>query len=693
MEADYSNKINNIQNGNEIHHNKNEIKLDVVIETLIKIYCFENKIKELCNKEDNKTNYDSGAIAPRNLIERYKEIFQFKSLINQFNNPTTLKYINYLISIEDITCENKNEIIKKEEYISKIIDELNKGNEALMNKIKDNICLLSKLNKEKLNYKLVNSKKKQKRVFVDFSIINYDIFLLLIEQNISIENNFLYANYFISSYDILIVIQDFGDCSNNIICEVGKFNKKDQSINIEYLLDEDKIQGSTDLKELLKDIDISEIFQEISKLKNENDEIQFIDYNFDFSIYNKREISIINNFIKEKNESLINDENEKKLNEITKSKQNNDINLRSTKNDEDKINKIGEESDNIINEEEFKVLSKNREKLEENILKKSPNENSLNNEINSFNNNEIKLDVVLETLIRIDLFEKKIKELCSKEDNKTNNPNGIIAPRYLIEKYKEIFQFKSLINQFNSPIIVKYINNLTSIEDIKCENKNEINKRGEYISKIINELNKGNKALMNEIKDNIGLLSELNKEAKLNYKSINLKEKSKIVFFDFTIINYDIFLLLIQQNISIDNNFLFVDYFISSDDILILIKEFGDCSSNAICEVGKINKKDQSINIKYLLDDNKIRGSSEFKDLLKDIEISEIFQSISKTKNENDDIEFIEYNFDFPIDNRRKISIISSDRKEKDESLIIDENEKKLNEITTSKKNNDINLN
>ena len=89
--------------------NNNGVKLDVIIETLIRIYRFENKIKELCNKEDNKINDARCVIASRNLIERYKEIFQLKSLINQFNNPTTLKYINYLISIEDITNENKNE--------------------------------------------------------------------------------------------------------------------------------------------------------------------------------------------------------------------------------------------------------------------------------------------------------------------------------------------------------------------------------------------------------------------------------------------------------------------------------------------------------------------------------------------------------------------------------------------------------
>ena len=316
------------------------------------------------------------------------------------------------------------------------------------------------------------------------------------------------------------------------------------------------------------------------------------------------------------------------------------------------------------------------------------NDNSINNNNNnkknninndySTNNKEIKLDVVIETLIRIYRFEIKIKELCNKEDNKINDPGCVIASRNLIEKYKEYFQLKSLINQFNNPITLKYINDLMNIEDITNENKNEINKKEECISNIIFELNKGNKPLMDKIENNIGLLSKLNNEAKLNYKSINFKKKKVII--DFSIINYDIFLLLIKQNILADN-FLFADYFISYDNILILIKEPGDCSNNVICEVGKINIKDQSINIEYLLDKDKIQGSTDLKDLLKDIELSEIFQKISKTKNENDVIEFIEYDFDFPSDNRRKISIISS------QSLISDE---KPNEITTFKNKNNI---
>jgi len=501
-------KMNNISIDNSF--NNNEIKLDVVIETLIRIYCFENKIKELCKKEDNKTNDSGCVIASRNLIEKYKEIFQLKSLINQFNNPTILKYINNLISIEETSHMNQNEINKKGEYLSKIILELNKGNKALMNEIKDNIGLLSELNKEaKLNYKSINLKEK------------------LIQQNILVDNNFLFADYFISSDDILILIKEFGDCSSNAICEVGKINKKDQSINIEYLLDDNKIQGSTDLKELLKDIEISEIFQSISKTKNENDEIQFIDYNFDVFIDNKRKISIISSDRKEKDESLIIDENEKKLNEITTFKKNNDINLRSEKNDENKINKIGEDSDNIINKEEFKVLSKNREKLEEKILKKNPNENLLNNEIIRSTEEQKSEEKLYE--------EKPIEEKSSKRKTKTEEPKEEKkSGRKKKKKRDKRTSLKGDKMQEESQKVEEVINKgeeksskekLSGEENIKKEEEEEKERESNNKNlKIIKEENKNNEN--SEIENNIHNLNNKNSE---NEISKLLNEQKKLI--------------------------------------------------------------------------------------------------------------------------------------------------------------------
>ena len=124
------NNINNINNINDINDNSiynNEIKLDVVIETLFRIFLFEKRIKELCNNEDNKNNDSSCIITSKNLISKYKEIFEFEHLKKYFNNnEIILKHINKMLSTEDIRKEDTKEEIKKRENILKIIYELNK---------------------------------------------------------------------------------------------------------------------------------------------------------------------------------------------------------------------------------------------------------------------------------------------------------------------------------------------------------------------------------------------------------------------------------------------------------------------------------------------------------------------------------------------------------------------------------------
>jgi hypothetical protein len=100
------------------------------------------------------------------------------------------------------------------------------------------------------------------------------------------------------------------------------------------------------------------------------------------------------------------------------------------------------------------------------------NSNIIND--NSINNLEIKLHVVIETLIRIFRFESKIKELSNYEYVKNNESNCVIVSKYIIEKYKEIFQFKRLIEQFDNETILKYINIILSIEDNKKKDGKEV---------------------------------------------------------------------------------------------------------------------------------------------------------------------------------------------------------------------------
>ena len=359
------NRINNRIISNDNSNNNHENKLDVVIETLIRIFLFENKIKELCNYEYIKNNDSNCVIVSKYLIEKYKEIFQFQSLIKQFDNETILNYINIILSIKDNYKEDRKKVIEKKEYISKIIVELNKINERSIYKIKENISLLSELNNElsefkdraKLNYKFVNSNKIKRKVFIDFEIINFDIFSLLMEQNIS-PDYFLFADYFISFDKILILIKDFEDCSNNVICEFGKYNKREQCINIEYHLDSKKIIDSIDFKDKLKNFELSNIYQKICRTKKNNNEKEFKEYNFGFDDVNLY-IKITKDNSKEKEETIKNSEEEYEDNKISKE---NDLNLRVESNYENKLNICGRDSDNIINGENSKVNKKENEK-------------------------------------------------------------------------------------------------------------------------------------------------------------------------------------------------------------------------------------------------------------------------------------------------------------------------------------------
>jgi hypothetical protein len=203
-------------------------------------------------------------IVSKILIEKYKQIFQFESLKRQLDkNEIILRHINNIKSFKDKKQENPEEIIKKKENILKIIDELYQKNKKLIDNIKylNNSLIISdkeaKLKCISVYANANNSNKIERKAYIDFEIINYDIFSLLIKQNIA-ANYFLFADYFISSNQILIFIKDFGDVSQNVICEVGKYDNE-QSINIEYFLDNKEISDSEIFKNKLIDNGISNI--------------------------------------------------------------------------------------------------------------------------------------------------------------------------------------------------------------------------------------------------------------------------------------------------------------------------------------------------------------------------------------------------------------------------------------------------
>ena len=483
------NRINNSNIINDNSINNHENKLDVVIETLIRIFLFENKIKELCNYEYNKNNDSSCVIVSKYLIEKYKEIFQFKSLIKQFDNETILNYIN-ILSIEENYKENKIKVIEKKEYISKIIFELNKINERSIYKIKENISLLSELNNEynefkdraKLNYIFVYSNKNKRKVFIDFEIINCDIFSLLMEQNISAEY-FLFADYFISFDKILILIKDFGGCSNNVICEFGKYNKREQRINIEYLLDSEKILDSRDFKDKLKDFELSNIYQKICGTKKNNNENEIKEYNFGFDNDNLY-IKITKDDSKEKEEIFISSEEEYEDNKIFKV---NVINLRVKNNYENKFNICGRDSDNIINGENSKVNKKENEKDINNHEKKDKILPSI--QINNENK---------------DKFINKIEEEENKEGNKSKREKKI-GNKALIDFDDYIIQN----NKNSENEISKLLNEQKKLNDKIKELENKLKEKDDLINDYIETINKLKKSLNENIHQNENLNENL----------------------------------------------------------------------------------------------------------------------------------------------------------------------------------------
>lgn len=198
----------------------------------------------------------------------------------------------------------------------------------------------------------------------------------MVEQNIS-ANIFYFADYFINFDKILVFIKDFGECKDNVICEIGKYNNKEECINIEYVLDNKKIDDSTVFKDKLKYIKISEIYKNISEGQNTQNEIEFKEYNFYFDNDNQDKT---NNTDKRKKEedSLKDDEKINILKDIKIFK----------KSDENKLNKIEKDSDNII-KEKYLELDINSQKLDNSNL-----DNLIDTSVRGNNQSKMKLIMI-----------------------------------------------------------------------------------------------------------------------------------------------------------------------------------------------------------------------------------------------------------------------------------------------------------
>ena len=411
------NEINNISNAKHDSINNKEIGLNkkvlTVIETLIKIFVFEEGIRQLCSNKNSRNNDSRGAIAPKNLIDKYKEAFHFKDLVKIFNSNTTI-----------LDCIKNNK--KMELYeLKNIINQLNKENKNLIKNIEDTIInnsLRELLKDVRLNYKsfeyTIKSEKIKKNIYIDFEIIDYDILILLFQQNIE-ANNILYGDYFINYNKLLILIKDFG---SNIICGIGKFNNE-QCIDIEYILDDKKIADSYEFKMKINDARIDDIYEQISKDKNDNNEIKFIKFNFNNYFYNHEKTNFIKNK-KGKEKSLIDDEKEKNQENI-KIKRGRDIEDKLTENiDNFQVheNKNNNHMQNQSRQDEVNKFKENQENNNKNSYTIIP-PNQINNE--NKDKNIYKISEKEEKLFEEKITEKlPIKEKQAEKEYKEGKKSG-----------------------------------------------------------------------------------------------------------------------------------------------------------------------------------------------------------------------------------------------------------------------------
>jgi hypothetical protein len=300
---DYGYGINNINIINENLVNIKGTKLDKnaenVLKTLIRIFCFKEEVNQICLNNKSENNNIEGIIVPKNLIDNYKKKFFFEEIKQNLNQNI----------LNDINNKIKDSNNLEEASILEIINNLDR---KFINKIENKITenpLKEEIGDVIWNYKcceyFVNSKKIKRKLLIDFEIIDYDIFLLLTEQNIE-PTNFLFVDYFINNNKILVLIKDLGDCLNNVFCEMGEYNE-DQNIKIQYILDTEYIDDSKEFKNKLKKNGILDLYQKISEDKQGKSNIKLKEYNF--KIFKIDDNNIKPWVKKEKRENKSNDNN------------------------------------------------------------------------------------------------------------------------------------------------------------------------------------------------------------------------------------------------------------------------------------------------------------------------------------------------------------------------------------------------
>lgn len=242
---------------------KLEENINLVI--LIKLFCYQEEIKQKINfqKKDAmiyKEIYTNVAFIKKNVISKYKEIFQYKMLCSALRK-NNLKILN------DIKDRNKIINYKKlnDFILLEIINQLDKN---LINKIKNinERVLLDAIQKEdniKWNYQSISFDNGQNEITVkylnDFEIINFDIYHLLIKQKLDLIR-IPFGAYILGYKKLFISFKS----SDEVIFQICIIDKNG-NYKAEYLFDRYDFFNSKDLLNNIYLIGINKLIEQFKK--------------------------------------------------------------------------------------------------------------------------------------------------------------------------------------------------------------------------------------------------------------------------------------------------------------------------------------------------------------------------------------------------------------------------------------------
>ena len=228
------------------------------IKTLIKLLCLEKEIKQkISNNSEIPQAIDYKMIFVKtNLIKKYKEIMNYKELINIFDNNNSI--LNCVIENNKINYNNLNE-----EAIANIINQLPK---ELVNKIEnvDKKKLITEIKIEnikewKFKYKQI---KREKEIIIkyldDFEIINTDILNSIKNQGIEI-NDFFYSDCIFTEQKVFFALKD----KNCFWYEIGYYFRS--RFKAEYLFDKNEIEDENAFIKEISKIGIKNLISSINQ--------------------------------------------------------------------------------------------------------------------------------------------------------------------------------------------------------------------------------------------------------------------------------------------------------------------------------------------------------------------------------------------------------------------------------------------